>query len=220
MFGMSEEQIIAWFQQFAYRPDIVFPVIFLAMLAGSFGLPIPEEVVIIAAGLVCHVGSRPDLYPPPFEGAQPLNTYFTAFFCFASIMIADYIVFWLGRRYGGQFLQSRFMAKYEDRMNKVIAWTQKYGTLAAGIFRFTPGLRFPGFFACGMLKMRPIVFLSVDGFAALISVPTQVILAAFYGDAILTKLKEFKIVVFGILLVVAAIYFYKRYRERHQFDPA
>jgi membrane protein DedA with SNARE-associated domain len=48
-------------------------------------------------------------------------------------------------------------------------------------------------------------FLIVDGTAALISVPTQVYFVAKYGDVILDKIKQFKMMLaafLGVLIIV------------------
>ena len=42
-------------------------------------------------------------------------------------------------------------------------------------------------------------FALVDGLAALVSVPTQVYLVATYGEVILAKIKEFKLVLAGVI---------------------
>jgi len=84
-------------------------------------------------------------------------------------------------------------------------WFDKYGTWCCGIFRFTPGLRFPGHLWCGMLGIPAWKFALIDGAAALFSVPTQVYLVGTYGKHIiefLQKAKYFTIVVVVIAFVV------------------
>ena len=53
-------------------------------------------------------------------------------------------------------------------------------------------------------------FVLIDGAAALISVPTQVLLVAYYGEVILSKIKEFKIAVGIIILALLAFWIMKR----------
>lgn len=204
--GFSEAELLNWFTQYAYQAWLIYLGIFLLMLASGFGLPIPEEVTLISAGLVCYVASRPDLYPPPYVGATPVNPYVTAGVAFFSVVFADGLVFFLGKFFGGKLLRASFMARYRDRFDKVGEWTKRYGMWAAGSFRFTPGLRFPGHFACGMMGMKVSKFLLVDGFAAAISVPTQVLLVAFYGEHILIYFKQFKLVLLSLLGLVLFYY--------------
>jgi membrane protein DedA with SNARE-associated domain len=211
--GFSEQDLLSWFTQYAYQPILIYLAIFLLMLASGFGLPAPEEFTLVSAGLVCYIGTRPDLYPPPYEGATAVNAYVTAGVAFFSVIFSDCLVFFLGRRFGGRFLRSRYTARFRARMDDVAKWTKKYGMWAAGAFRFTPGLRFPGHFACGMMGLSTAKFVMVDATAAGISVPTQVLLVAFYGETILIYFKQFKIVLAMILLAVG-IYYLARWLKR------
>src|SRR6478752_7517934 len=106
--GFSEHDLINWFTQYAYQPILIYSAILLLMLASGFGLPAPEEVTLVSAGLVCYIGSRPDLYPPPYEGAMAANAYVAAGVAFFSVVFSDCLVFFLGRRFGGRFLRSRY----------------------------------------------------------------------------------------------------------------
>ncbi len=212
--GISEQEIMAWFTQYAYQPFLIYAGVFALMLASGFGLPFPEEITLVSTGLVCYIGSRPDLYPPPYAGATAVDPYMAALVCFFSVLFADCLVFYLGRRFGGQFLRSRFTVRFRSRMDEVAKWTAKYGMWAAGAFRFTPGLRFPGHFACGMMGLSRTKFILVDALAAGVSVPTQVLLVAFYGETILIYFKQFKIGLGAILLVVGGYYLFRWWRRR------
>lgn len=99
-------------------------------------------------------------------------------------------------------------------MKRVEEWTHKYGAYACGIFRFTPGLRFPGHLACGMLRYPVWKFLVIDGIAALISVPTQIYLLAHYGEPILKYLRQFKLVLFGIIGLLVVYFVAKKIHQR------
>jgi membrane protein DedA with SNARE-associated domain len=72
-----------------------------------------------------------------------------------------------------------------------------------------PGLRTPVFFTSGTLHLPLRVFLSYDGLAALISVPTIVFATYFFGDHVDRVVRVVKRVQFGvvgtILLIVAVI---------------
>lgn len=206
--NLANEPIFAFLAQFAYEPAMVYSLIIAIMIASSFGLPIPEEVTLISVGFISHMAIHPEMFPPPYEGAVSVKPALVAFVCFASVFLSDFLVFMLGRRYGTRMLRSKYFAKYRDSnsMRRVERFTEKYGALACGIFRFTPGLRFPGHFACGSMKIPIWKFVLVDGLAALVSVPTQVLLIAFYGEVMLEFLKEFKIVVFSFLGLLVLLY--------------
>ncbi len=206
-----EEQILGFFAQYAYSPLIVYGIIVMLMVLSSFGLPVPEEVTLLSSGLVAHMANHPAEYPPPYEGAvgvQTLNVDIVAFF---AVFLSDFLVFSLGKHFGPKIFESKALRKLSPEAKaRIFSWTKKYGAFAGGIFRFTPGLRFPGHLACGMLGTKTWKFVAVDGFAALISVPTQVYLISYYGREILTTVREFKIWFFGALTVFIIIWGLKK----------
>ncbi|MBF0441156.1 MAG: VTT domain-containing protein, partial [Oligoflexales bacterium] len=167
--GFSENEIILWFSQYAYEPWLVYSGIVIISILASFGLPVPEEIMLVSVGMVCYMGSRPDLFPPPYESAKPLDVYMTSIIAFFSVFLADVLVFWLGRTYGDRILSMQFMQRFASAIGRAINWTKRYGAFAAAFFRFTPGLRFPGFFSCGTLGLAWWKFLLADGLAALVS---------------------------------------------------
>jgi membrane protein DedA with SNARE-associated domain len=68
-----------------------------------------------------------------------------------------------------------------------------------------------------MFGVPPAKFALVDGLAALLSVPTQVYLIYFYGDAIVANIERFKVTILVIGLVVLAGYIiWSRFRTTRQ----
>ncbi len=217
-----EQQILDFFAQYVYQPHIVYAAIFGFMCICALGVPIPEEVVIVSAGLVGHMALNPQEYPPPYPGAISTDPYTLAAVTFASVIVTDYFIFSMGKYFGTQIINSQRLKKYfpDDKMVKVHAWVQKYGHFAPGIFRFIPGVRFPGHLMCGALGVKPWIFLLVDGTAALFSVPTQVLLVSFYGREILMKMRPFKFYLLIAIVLVIVIYFGRKYlAERKLSTP-
>lgn len=203
-----EEQILAFFAQYVYQPHVVYIAILGFMFICSLGVPIPEEVIIISAGLVGHMALNPQDYPPPYPGARAVDPYTLAAVAFFSVMITDYFIFSMGKHFGNQLIRSQKFKKYfpEDKMDRIRKWAQQHGFIAPGIFRFTPGLRFPGHIMCGALGVKTWIFLLVDGGAALISVPTQVLLVSFYGKEILMQMRPYKIYFFSAIALLIVFY--------------
>ena len=202
----SEANLLAMFSQFAYDPIKVYAFIVLFMTASSFGLPVPEEIVLVSAGLVAYMAKRPDLVPPPYVGAEGVNVITLCIVCFFAVFFSDFLVYMIGKFFGSRIIKTKFFQKQVagEGFNRINLWFQKYGGWACGIFRFTPGLRFPGHMSCGLLGIPAWKFMAVDGLAAVISVPTQVYFVATYGDIILNKIREFKMYL-GLVLAVALV---------------
>lgn len=198
---------------YAYEPTLIYTFLIMMMLLSSVGLPFPEEATLVSVGLLAYMGMNPDLYPPPFPGAPHINPKTAAVVAFVAVFAADTLIYTIGRIFGRRIFDWKPVKSVlsEESRQKIEEWTQKYGAYACGIFRFTPGLRFPGHVACGMLKFPLWKFALIDGIAALISVPTQILLLAYYGETILKFIKQFKIVLL-VLLVAAVLYFlYRKY---------
>lgn len=207
-----EQFIVDTFQQYAYQPGYLYAIIVAIMTASSFGLPIPEEFTLVTAGLIAYMGMNPQKYPPPpgVDG-DPVNLYTLAVVCFVAVLGSDLLIYFLGRFFGDKLFKSKFFKKNvsPERMNKINDWFNKYSYWMCGMFRFMPGIRFFGHMSCGAMRIPPHIFLAIDGAAALLSVPTQVLLVAFFGEVIIAKMKEFKLILLGILALAAVVYFWK-----------
>lgn len=201
MMDFNEASLMAFFSQYAYQPMYVYTFVSLFMLASSFGLPIPEEITLISAGLVAYMAKDPVNYPPPYPGAEGVDTITLCIVCFMAVLMSDTLVYLIGKIFGGRIIKTKFFQKQVagEGFNKINSWFQKYGGWACGIFRFTPGLRFPGHLSCGLLGIPLWKFLAIDILAAGLSVPTQVYFVATYGKVILDKLQEFKIITLWVL---------------------
>lgn len=209
---MFDFDLIAFFSQYAYQPGLVYMFIIGFMTASSFGLPIPEEMTLVSAGLVAYMARHPDLFPPPYPGAEGVNLFVLTTVCFFAVLGSDVLIYTLGRVFGKKLIRTEFFNKTvgEKRFGRINKIFQKYSYWACGLFRFTPGVRFPGHLSCGLMGIPLWKFILVDGLAALISVPTQVILVAYYGELILAKIKEFKLILAGIILAVVVFWIIRK----------
>ncbi len=200
---------------YAYEPTWVYFFLIVMMLLSAVGLPIPEEVTLVSVGILAYMGANPDKFPPPFEGAPFVHATTAAVVAFFAVFLSDFLIYGIGRMFGNRVfnwgpIKKVITAESRERIER---WTNKYGALACGIFRFTPGIRFPGHLACGMVKFPAWKFGLVDGIAALISVPTQILLLAHYGEHILGAFKKFKFIILILLAILAIVYFYKKYKQ-------
>ena len=213
----SDTAIMTFFAQYAHSPLLIYSIVASMMLLASFGLPLPEEVTIVALGLMVHMGKYPYQYPPPpgIE-VQPLNLFTAMAVCFFSIILSDFIVFLIGKKFGASPLVHKLFRKFlgEHSLEKSRTMIHKHRFLVPAIFRFTPGIRFPGHLSCGMMGISVWTFLAADGLAALISVPTQVYLFATYGEVILSTIKQVKHYALIIALIVLVLYLAVKLKQK------
>jgi membrane protein DedA with SNARE-associated domain len=175
------------------------------LLLCGLGLPIPEDISLISAGYLAHLGT------------VGLHTVFLV--CFAAVLGGDTLAFTVGRKFGTKILASRFGHRYftPRRQRRVRAYFRTYGSKVVFVARFLPGLRFSIFLSAGMLHVRPYVFIVYDALAALVSVPFLVYTAWYFGDNIDHVIKWSRRSEYGILIlacVVAVFVAIKLYRRR------
>jgi membrane protein DedA with SNARE-associated domain len=171
-------------------PSAIYDTLAGILLLCGLGLPIPEDVSLISAGDLAHLGT--------------VNVHTVFLVCFASVLGGDCLAFTMGRLFGSRLLDSR-MARRVFRPRKQIrvrAYFRKFGSKVIFIARFLPGLRFSIFLSAGTLRVRPSVFFTYDALAALVSVPTLVYLSWVFGGHIDHVVSWVRRSEYGILIVV------------------
>lgn len=181
-----------------FQGPTAYVVVFLILLACGFGVPIPEDITLIAAGVLAY--------------AQAANVWGMIAVGMAGVLIGDSAMFLLGRRYGLALAKRPFIARIlpEDRLERVSEVLNKRGNKILFAARFMPGLRSPLFFTAGALGVPLRVFLFFDGMAALLSVPAIVYSVYYFGDRMEEVIAAIQranhgIVAVIVLLVVAAV---------------
>lgn len=186
--------------QSIHEPWTYFIVFGILLLCG-FGLPIPEDITLIAGGLMAYYG-RADVFVMIAVGL-------------AGVMLGDGAMFQIGKRYGYRVFEWRFMAKimHAERLESVKHNLKHHGYKVIFSARFMPGVRSLVFLSSGALGIPFRVFLLFDGLAALISVPAIVYSCYFFGDQIHKAVGVIKNVEHGILLVIGLgiLYFIVKY---------
>jgi len=177
------------------------------LLLCGLGLPIPEDISLIAAGYFAYKGV--------------LDVHKAFALCFTAVLMGDTFAFFLGRWFGQRMLAHPITHRYFTlrRQRRVRAYFRKFGSKVVFMGRFMPGLRFSIFFSGGMLHLRPAVFIVYDGLAAAISVPFLVYLAWYFGGHIDRVVSLARHTEHGILLVIAVIavfVLYRAYRRRQR----
>ena len=209
------------FQIYANQPFMVYGFLLLLMTASSFGLPVPEEFTLVTVGFLAYTGQNQVPVSP-----NAVNMYTLAIVSFLSVLASDILVYSIGRFNGEKLRKTKFFKKKikQERYDKINSLFQKYSGFAIFGFRFMPGIRFPGHLTCGMSGVPFRKFLLIDGLAALVSVPTQVLLVAIYGKIILATIDKYKYLVMGTMFVIFVgfilykIYEYKKSKKNKETD--
>ncbi len=137
-----------------------YPIIFLMLLGAGLGVPIPEDVPLLATGVLA-------------THERGLSVLQGSVACGVFVLTRDFIVFALGRRYGVALLRKKPFRRIapEATVQRYQAIIRQRAVPVVFVGRFVVGLRSAIFFAAGTAGVRTRVFLFVDFIAALVSVP-------------------------------------------------
>ena len=173
--------------------EYTYPAIFIILIACGLGLPIPEDITLVVGGI--------------FAAYKITNFWYTVIICLIGVLLGDAIVYLLGRYLGNRILKTRFLSKMVKvrHLAMVRLASYKYGNYLIFFARFMPGVRTPIYFSMGMFKKPLHTFLTIDGIAALISVPVWVYVGMIFGDNLPTLERYIKQMEHGILTLVGGL---------------
>lgn len=209
-----EDFIHQTFLNLATQPLTVYGLVCGFMFLSAIGFPLPEEAVLISAGFAAHHALFPETPYP--EGVSIVNVHLLAVISMIAVMSSDYLIYFLGKKFGPAIFHTKIFSRLisAERLEKTKGWVRRYGSWPVIVFRFTPGIRFPGHLMCGAMGLAPWKFIAVDFLAAGISVPTQIYFVAYYGRDILHYLRQAKLYLLGAITIAAIIYFYRKSRAK------
>ena len=146
--------------------------IFAALLLGSLGVPIPEEMPIIAAAVMTH------------EGA--VRAWLALPVCLLGVLSGDMVLYWVGRRWGEQVLGWRLvrLVLSPEREQSLKAAYRRHALKTVVTARHVMGLRAAAFLIAGSAGVPCWKFVVADTSAAVVGVPLLFGLAYFFTDQI------------------------------------
>lgn len=184
--------------------------VFGALLLCGFGLPVPEDVILVTGGVLAWIASP--LEEPTLAGlVRDTGLLSVVGVGLAGILAGDSVIFWAGRRLGRRVAEFRLLRHMvtPEKLQQVETRLRRQGNVVVMIARFLPGLRAPTYFTVGHSRFAYWKFLLYDGMAAMISAPLWVCLGFWFGDdigraaAAASRFSHFLLT--GVLLLVALI---------------
>lgn len=150
--------MIEWFERGSYLGIVLF------LTLTGIGLPVPEEVPIIAAG----VASR----------AEALHWYYALPACLVGALLGDSVMYSIGYFFGEKVLKEHpvwagFLTS--EREQKIESLIKKHGIKAFFLARFLVGLRSPFYLTAGILRVPYKWFLFSDFICA------SIVITFFFG---------------------------------------
>lgn len=159
--------------------------VFAVLLLCGFGLPMPEDVVLLAGGVLAWLAS--DLETATLSGMLHDRGLLTMMAVgLGGILAGDSAIFFLGRRFGVRVAEIRPLRRVvtPGKLEEVEKRIRRHGNVVVMVARFLPGLRAPTFFTVGHARMPYWEFLLFDGAAALVSAPFFVGIGFYFGSNI------------------------------------
>jgi membrane protein DedA with SNARE-associated domain len=188
-----------------FHPSSYFGIIVFLILTGC-GMPIPEEVAFVLAGVLSA------------EGHMHWPTAFAS--CLLGAVIGDSVMYWIGRRWGDSLLGAHprlaglLQAKREKQFEAAI---EQHGFKVLFLSRFLVGVRGPVYVAAGAVHMPYRRFLAIDLFAATLVVTTVFSLAFFFGEPVLEWVRDAEItatILAALIFAGVGFYLYRRSKKK------
>ncbi len=188
-------------------------VLFLTLT--GLGLPIPEEVPIVAAGVASKAGA--------------LVWWKALLACLVGALLGDSLMYGIGRFFGARVLRehpwwSGFLTP--EREKTIEDLINRHGIKAFFVARFLVGLRSPFYLTAGILRVKYRWFLFADFICATVVIGGFFGLAYLFGERITGLIHSAEqgvtLVVVLTVIIVAVIAFFSFRRRRIQMldqDP-
>ena len=171
--------------------------IFVAVILGNIGFPVPEETILALGGYMAQ------------RGALRLDVVMAI--GIVSAVTGDGIGYWLGRRYGRRAIEryGRWVHITPARLDQVRAFVARHGGWAVFCARFVAGLRFLAGPLAGATGLRPLAFAAGNVLGACLFVPIVVglgyLFGRTFGDDIERLVRRVEHVALGVALVLALV---------------
>ena len=181
----------------AYIEHFTYLGLFVVLMLCGLGMPIPEDVALLAGGYLAHRGIT--RYP------------ITLAVSLLGVVAGDNSLFFLGRRFGTGLVRYFTLAwpGRQHQIERIEHFMRRHGARAVFYARFLAGLRALIYLSAGSFGVRPAVFLLYDLLGALISVPIVVTLGYIFGKQIEMMVRYiggFERLIVIVAILSAAIY--------------
>jgi membrane protein DedA with SNARE-associated domain len=197
--GLSTGMLAALFHPSSYLGIVVFLV-----LTGC-GMPIPEEVAIVVAGVLSAEGK---LIPWAALAASLVGA-----------ILGDSVMYAIGYHWGRSLLNAHprlaklLHAESEPRFEEAI---ERHALKVMLLSRFMVGIRGPVYLSAGVVRMPFRRFLLYDSICASLVVCVFFLLSYLFGEDVIRWIRDAEITVTIAAVVVIAIisvYLYRRSRK-------
>jgi len=205
---LATTSLLSWSVE-SWMQHAFYPALLLVLLSASLGVPIPEDVPLIAAGVIL---SR---HPETATWAGTLCT------ALLGIMCGDTVLYVLGKRWGPEVCQHRWISWLitPARLEKMTSRVNRYGMWMCFFARLFMGVRAAMCITAGVTRLPFWRFLLADLAGAVLSVPLFVWLGYWFANVVPTLQTYVHVIQWGLLgiaivIVAGSIIYWRRRRQR------
>ncbi len=162
-----------------------YAFVFLMLLLCGFGMPMPEDIVLVTGGVLAWIASPLQEVSVPAMIRDEGLLWMIAV-GLAGILAGDSVIYLAGRKFGVRVADFRPLRRMitPEKLQLVERKLRKRGNVVVCFARFLPGIRAPTFFAVGHARMPYWEFLLFDGAAAAVSAPLWICIGFYFGSNI------------------------------------
>ncbi len=165
--------------------ELGYAFVFVALVLCGFGLPMPEDVILVTGGVLAWLASGYEDASLQALWRDP-GLHQMILVGLLGILAGDSVIYFMGRRLGVRIAEFRLLRRLvpPEKLQEVERQLRHRGKFVVVIARYLPGLRAPTYFTVGHSRLPYWQFLLFDGLAALLSAPLWVCLGYWFGDDI------------------------------------
>ncbi len=180
-----------------YIEHFTYAGLFVVLMLCGLGLPIPEDVALLAGGYLVHRGIT----------RYPITLAVSLF----GVVAGDNSLFFMGRHFGTGLVRYFSIGRpgRKHQIERIEGFMQRHGHRAIFYARFLAGLRALVYLSAGSFGVRPGVFLFYDLLGALISVPIVVTLGYVFGkqlEMLVRYIGGFERLILIVAILSVAVY--------------
>jgi membrane protein DedA with SNARE-associated domain len=181
----------------SYIEHFTYIGLFVVLVMCGLGLPLPEDVALLAGGYLVHRGIT--RYP------------LTLLVSLVGVVAGDNSLFFLGRRFGTGLVRYFGISRPDSQLqiDRIRGFMDRHGHRAIFYARFLAGLRALIYLTAGSFGVNPGRFLIYDFLGAVISVPIVVSLGYVFGgelEAVIHYVGGFERLLWIVVLLSLAVY--------------
>jgi membrane protein DedA with SNARE-associated domain len=181
----------------SYIEHFTYVGLFVVLVMCGLGLPLPEDVALLAGGYLVHRGIT--RYP------------LTLAVSLLGVIAGDNSLFFLGRRFGTGLVRYFGINRPDTKLQieRIRGFMERHGNRAIFYARFLAGLRALVYLTAGSFGVSPGRFLFFDILGAVISVPVVVSLGYVFGselEVVIHYIGGFERLIWLVVLLSLAVY--------------